>query len=144
MQVNALGQSKGEKMEWLHRQICFDTGIEYKRKRPSGKEPSGLSVSRVQIHPMSNLKSRGESDLGLSMTLLCCFVWLAWGWKGLETTRRLHLPCDLVLAKRIPLRSGDFWFENVFGRKIRRKSRVVPHLLSGCVALFYWPEGEED
>jgi len=56
-------------------------------------------------------KCRKESDLGLCMTLVLAKI---------KKERK---------KERMPLRSADFQYENVFGRKIHRKSALRSGLL---------------
>jgi len=47
-----------------------------------------------------------------------------------------------VLAKRTPMRSADFRFLNVFGRKIRQKSALRSGILFASTKVMHRPNSE--
>ena len=69
---------------------------------------------------------------------ICNVFWISkyrWEWD-------LSLCTTSGIVKRMPMRSGDFWFQYIFGRKIRRISQVRNNILLISPAVVHRPRSD--
>jgi len=132
----------------LFERTCVFIVIQWKafhRVRLCGNERIGPSELKSDLHAANLCPALEEGWGKKTPSASILFFVRIWNVFVLSKCRGVSDSClcmRLVLAKRMPLRSADFWFQDVFGHRIRWKSALRNSIFFASTKLMYRPRSD--